>query len=502
MQDNPFAQAEQGRTLGAHRYKQLEPELRQQLLDAQQTLRREARFPVLLIFSGLETAGKGETLARLNEWMDPRWLLNRAYGQPSDEERERPEFWRYWRDLPPRGRIGLFLGGWYHAPLHDYSLGRINATLLDRQLRRIERLETMLAADGALILKFWLHLDRDRQLERLRQLTEDPLQRWRVGIPDWQQWHYHPEFTAAGARILRASHKPHAPWHVIEGWDANYRNLAIGALIRDAIRDRLLHPQAPDPATTVRAPAAGKLPKDSPLCHIASPQALGKVRYRRQLREQQALLSRWHRVAAERGLSTVLVFEGPDAAGKGGAIRRVTAALEPSRYQVLPIAAPSDEERAHHYLWRFWRHLGRAGRFTLFDRSWYGRVLVERVEGLADSAEWSRAYDEINQFESELTGHGMLLIKFWLWIDKDEQLRRFRERDSTPHKRWKLTEEDWRNRERWDDYARAAHDMLMRTDHAPWSIIAANDKHRTRIDILRTLNTRLKETLHQCPANC
>ncbi len=495
MQNNPFAAAERGQTIAAREYRRQEPALQEALLNVQQTLRQVARFPVLLVFSGLETAGKGETLNQLNAWMDPRWLHNCAYGRPSDEERERPEFWRYWRDLPPKGQIGLFLGAWYYPVLHDLSLELVSEAAIKQRLRRIRQFETTLAADGALILKFWLHLDRERQLKRLRQLTEDPLQRWRVGIPDWQQWHYHAEYIAGGAHLIQATDQPAASWHIVEGWDERYRNLTIGKLIDDSIRQRLAATEAgvnPTPAPT------GKLPAKSALRVRTTARKLGKAAYLRQLREQQAELNRWHRVAAERGLSTVLVFEGMDAAGKGGTIRRIVEALEARRYRVLPFAAPTDEESAHHYLWRFWRRLGRAGRFTLFDRSWYGRVLVERVEGLASPEAWNRAYEEINQFEADLTEHGLVLIKFWLQIDASEQLKRFRERQSTPHKHWKLTDADWRNHKRWDDYQLAAHDMLTRTSPkiAPWHIVLANDKRRARIEVIRTINRRLKETLH------
>ena len=205
------------------------------------------------------------------------------------------------------------------------------------------------------------------------------------------------------------------------------------------------------------------------------------------------------RRAAARGLSTIALFEGWDAAGKGGAIRQVTAALDARDYRLIPIGAPTDEELAHHYLWRFMRHLSRAGRITIFDRSWYGRVLVERVEGLASPEEYMRAYPEINYFEEQLVDHGILLAKFWLHISKSEQLRRFRERERTPHKTWKITDEDWRNRQRWDDYELAVNEMVARTStrRAPWVIVEANDKNFARIKVIRTLADRLARALRR-----
>ena len=224
---------------------------------------------------------------------------------------------------------------------------------------------------------------------------------------------------------------------------------------------------------------------------------LPKPDYKKQLQKCQARLNQLHRKALKKKISTILLFEGPDAAGKGGAIRRITAALDARHYQVLPIAAPTDEERAHHYLWRFWRHLSRAGRINIFDRSWYGRVLVERVEGFAAENEWKRAFAEINEFEEQLTEHGILLLKYWVHISKDEQLERFKAREQTPHKRWKLTEEDWRNRERWDDYERAVNDIVEHTSThtAPWVLVEGNDKRFSRIKVISTFCDRLEAML-------
>jgi polyphosphate kinase 2 (PPK2 family) len=225
--------------------------------------------------------------------------------------------------------------------------------------------------------------------------------------------------------------------------------------------------------------------------------SLTKEEYSEKLKKYQARLNLLHRKARSKKISTILVFEGWDAAGKGGAIRRTTAALDARDYQVIPIAAPTDEELAHHYLWRFWRHLGRAGRVTIFDRSWYGRVLVERIEGFAGEKEWRRSYAEINNFERELVEHGIVLLKFWVNITKDEQEARFKARQEISYKRWKLTEEDWRNRERWDDYEIAVNDMVGQTSTriAPWVLVEGNCKRYSRIKVLKTICSRLEERL-------
>jgi len=209
----------------------------------------------------------------------------------------------------------------------------------------------------------------------------------------------------------------------------------------------------------------------------------------KELAEKQARLNLLQRWAIKHGIATVLVLEGWDAAGKGGAIRRVTGSLDARDYQVIPIAAPTDEERAHHYMWRFWRYLSRRGHLTIFDRSWYGRVLVERVEGFATEAEYMRAYGEINHFEEQLVNDGILLLKFWIQISKAEQLRRFKDRSGTSYKRWKITNEDWRNRKRWEDYTVAVNDMVERTSTkiAPWTLVEGNDKNFARLKVLRTL---------------
>jgi AMP-polyphosphate phosphotransferase len=226
---------------------------------------------------------------------------------------------------------------------------------------------------------------------------------------------------------------------------------------------------------------------------------LSDARFKTRLAEQQSRLNQLQRRARQRDVSTIAVFEGWDASGKGGAIRRVTGALDARDYDVIPVAAPTEEERAHHYLWRFWRHLSRAGRLTIFDRSWYGRVLVERVEGFAREDEYMRAYGEINQFEEQLVAHGILMVKFWLHVSKEEQLRRFRDRTRTSYKKWKIGDEDWRNRARWTDYTIAVNDMVARTSTriAPWALIEGNDKNFARVKVLTTLADRLEDRLRK-----
>jgi polyphosphate:AMP phosphotransferase len=423
-----FEAAEVGRKLSKREFKAQVPRLRSELLDAQQQL-GQAAFPVIVLFAGVDTAGKGETVNLLNEWMDPRWIVTRGYMDPSSEELERPRLWRYWRDLPPRGRIALFLSAWYSSPIRNRVAGRITKAEFDVLLDQMAAFEHALADDGAVILKFWMHLSKHAQKQRLKSFEKDPLQRWRVTKEQWKHWCMFEKFVAAADRTIRRTSTDHAPWHIVEGEDEEYRAIVVGTELRDAIRrglERARGDRKP-PRVATRKPQGPPVSiieriaqQFNVLDNLDLSQQLSDKLFKNKLAAQQGRLNLLQRRARQQGVSTIVVLEGWDAAGKGGAIRRVTGALDARDYDVIPVAAPTDEERAHHYLWRFWRHVSRAGRMTIFDRSWYGRVLVERVEGLAKENEYMRAYGEIAHFEEQLVTHGILLVKFWIHISKDE----------------------------------------------------------------------------------
>ena len=490
-------------SMSKEEYKKRLPSLRESLLRVQQDLRTAARSPALILLAGVDSAGRSESANLLNQWMDPRWITTRAWREPSDEERERPEFWRYWRSLPSRGRVGLLLNAWYGPAVRDRIERRCGKTAFASRLDQIAIFEKALADDGAIILKFFLYLDAKSQRKRLKALKKNPLTRWRVTEKEWRALRGHDRVTSAAEEAIRRTSTDAAPWHVVEGVDANYRNFMVGTLIHDALREGMDRASAsrsrPAVARRLRKSGhgAGTGSREGVLGSLDMTQSIEKKLFRYKLEKQQGRLNRLQRRARERGTSMVAVFEGWDAAGKGSALRRVTGALDARDYHVIPIAAPTDEERAHHYLWRFWRHLSRAGELTIFDRSWYGRVLVERVEGFATLEEYQRAFAEINHFEKQLVDRGIVLVKFWLHITKDEQLRRFRERQRTAHKRWKITDEDWRNRRRWNDYERAVTEMVARTStrRVPWVLVEANDKYFARIKVLRTLAARLQRVL-------
>ncbi len=512
-----FEAAEVGSSVDKGEYKNREPVLRQELLEIQQELRDAADFPVIIIFAGVDGGGKGQTVNLLNEWMDPRWIVTCAYNEPTQEEGERPEYWRFWRDLPPKGRIGLFLSSWYSRPVLERVYGKLDLPRFVDCLDRIVAFENAQTEDGVVLLKFWMHLSKTAQKRRLKNLEKDPLTRWRVTERDWKHWNMYDRFIEAAERTIMRTSTGRAPWTIVEGEDFNHRSLTVGGMIRDVIRKRLDEVRREREArdrfrstaaraqsgatgaeeTDMRPPPLASEPGPTVLSNLDMSKHRDKGAYQNQLKELQARLNRLFRATLEKKVTTILVFEGPDAAGKGGAIRRITAPLDARNYQVLPFAAPTDEEQAHHYLWRFWRHLSRAGRLTIYDRSWYGRVLVERVEELVNEMTWRRAYAEINDFEEQLIEHNIVLLKYWVHITKDEQLARFQAREKVPYKRWKLTDEDWRNREKWDGYELAAHDMVQYTStmYAPWTLVEGNDKRFARIKIINTLCNRLETRL-------
>ena len=485
-----FEAYELGRALREREYDAKLPGLRARLLRAQNAL-RSAPFPVMIVVCGTGGAGKGELVHRLNEWLDPRGVATQALSAPSDEERERPEFWRFWRVLPGRGRIGILFGAWYVDPIVQRVYGKSKGSQLDAELNRIADFEQMLATDGALFVKLWLHLPRKHQKKRLKELEKQG----RLAPEDWKHHKRYDEFAAVCERLVRRTDAPHARWHVIEATDRRYRELTALTLLVQALEQQL-KPAKPSQLRVLPLEPIVE-PSRSILANIDLTQRLSDEEYEAQLDEHQSRLSRLAWTLHRKQRSMVLVFEGWDAAGKGSAIRRVTQAMDPRLYRTVGIAAPTDEERAQHYLWRFWRHMPRAGFTTIFDRSWYGRVLVERVEGFAKPAEWGRAYAEINAFEEQLADHGIVLGKFWVHISKEEQLRRFRERQKVALKRFKITGEDWRNRKQWPEYQEAVNEMVARcsTEFAPWKLVAGNDKKFARIEILRTIIERIEMAL-------
>ncbi len=490
-----FETAEIGHKIRKSVFKRREPQLRQRLLELQYQLLEKGQFPVIVVVDGLDGAGKSETFNLFNAWMDPRHIRTLAFGKPTEWDLERPAMWRFWQTLPPRGHIGILVGAWYRDPLNTRVHRGGKRSAFERRLERIRHFERMLVAEGALILKFWFHLSRDAQEKRLEELSASRKTAWRVTREEWRQSRCYDRYIEAAEEMLSGTSTGEAPWEIIDGSDHEYRSLTAGALLEETLSARLdgRRPPAPPEPALLLPP----LDNRTLLKSFDYTRAQDSDTYKKKLTKFQGKLNGIMRGERLDQRSVVIVFEGMDAAGKGSTIRRVTQALDARFYRVIPIAAPTEEERAQPYLWRFWRHAPGRRRTVIFDRSWYGRVLVERVEGFAAEPDWMRAYHEINDFEQQLAEAGTIVVKFWMAITPEEQLRRFRERETTSYKRFKITPDDWRNRKKWPQYELAVNDMVERTstEGAPWNIVASDDKHFSRVEVLKTLVRTLEDSL-------
>jgi polyphosphate:AMP phosphotransferase len=486
-----------GRSVSKEDYKKELPELRSRLLEAQRAL-LTAGISVLIIIEGMDGSGRALVVNRLQEWLDPRGIQTHTFWKPSDEERERPAYWRYWREMPAAGEIAIFLGGWYRDIMTDAIHDNIKENNLDARLTPVNDIEHLLAFDRTLILKFWYHLPQDAQEQRLRIEKSTPDDRYSSSKDAIKG---REKLTLWAERILRTTDMAHAPWFLIEARDTRYRDLATGYSLLKALEKRLAEQK--NQRSEALPPHEPALPQAlsarvTLLDHVDLKANIDKNEYEEKILKRQNELRELTWKAYSLGISIYLVFEGWDAAGKGGTIRRLTSGMDARLYRVIPYGAPSSHELQHHYLWRFWRQVPRAGRVAIFDRSWYGRVLVERVENFCPPAEWQRAYHEINDFEKQLVNGKNLLLKFWLHISPKEQLRRFEDRQNTPWKNYKITPDDWRNREKRPEYELAVNEMILRTstEYAPWHIVANEDKNYGRLEVLDTvcsvLSARIK----------
>jgi AMP-polyphosphate phosphotransferase len=492
-----FESAELKHTIDKKKYLRMVPKLRADLLDVQYDLLEKKAFPVLLLINGVEGAGKGETVKVLHEWMDTRHVHTLALDAPTDEERLRPLMWRFWRALPPKGTIGIMFGNWYTEPITLRADKVIRSAEFDQRLDEINFFEQMLAQEGALILKFWFHISKSQQKKRLKELTKNKDTQWRVTDHERSLHKRYDKFRAVSEHALQRTCSADAPWIIVGGQDERYRNITVGKTLLDYLRQMLAMEKQGRHSRITSAPLRERTDNVDVLRVLKLDQHLQKEEYSRLLEKWQGRLALATRRREFNDRSVILAFEGMDAAGKGGTIRRVTGALDPRQYYVVQTAAPTDEERAQPYLWRFWRYVPRKGGFAVFDRSWYGRVLVERVEDFCTESDWLRAYAEINDFEQQLVTDGAIICKFWLAIGIDEQLRRFKARERTRFKRFKITQEDWRNRKKWPLYETAVCDMVDRTstDIAPWTLVEANNKYFARIKVLSTVCERLEAAL-------
>lgn len=485
-----------GQTLSKDDFRELEAELRPELIRLQREA-REAGIPVVVVIGGVDAAGRTRLVSSMAEWLDPRRIDVHAL-EDLAEERRHPYAWRFWNRLPPAGRMAIFLGSWYTPPIVQRVYRVHSKKRFRRELDRIRRFEELLVQEGVLLQKIWLQISKDEMESRLTRLAAKKRTRFRVSQRDWNHLELYDPFREVSSRALEATSTELAPWKIVDATCRRHRTIEAFRCLKEGLEAGLERAVA---RASEAKPRAQRVPAEVPMDTVVDRLDLGlsldREAYEERKQELSLRLNRLAREVYERRLSAAFVFEGCDAAGKGGAIRRVVRAMHPKIYRVHPTAAPSQEERRYPYLWRFWRALARDGKLTFFDRSWYGRVLVERVEGFCRPEDWERAYAEIREFERQLLDHGMAVVKFWLQISQDEQLRRFEDRAQTPHKRWKITPEDWRNREKWPATKKAVEEMISRTDHpdSPWVLIEAEDKLHARIRVMEVVAETLERLL-------
>ncbi len=461
---------------------------------------KDAGIPVILVFEGMGAAGKGVQINRLIQALDPRGFDVYACDRPTEDEQMRPFLWRYWTKTPAKGRIAVFDRSWYRSVQVDRFDGLTREDRLGDAYQDILSFEKQLCDDGTVIMKFFLYIDKDEQKKRFKKLEGSKETSWRVTEEDWNRNKDFDRYLKMNEEMLEKTDTDYAPWVIIEAVDKDYAALKIVSTVMDRLEYELEHRRPEDEKTAQRQESKTRERfKNGVLSGIDLSKSLTEEEYKTRLKKLQKRLAELHSELYRLRIPVVIGFEGWDAGGKGGAIKRLTSNLDPRGYRVNPTAAPNDIEKVHHYLWRFWNSVPKAGHIAIFDRTWYGRVMVERIEGFCSEAEWRRAYQEINEMESHMANAGAVVLKFWLHIDKDEQERRFRERQANPAKQWKITDEDWRNREKWDQYEEAVNEMLIRTSttYAPWIVVEGNDKRYARVKVLQTVVDALEKKVKE-----
>lgn len=455
---------------------------------------KEKNIPITVVFEGLDAAGKGTMINRMIQSLDPRGFKVFTLGREKEDEAMRPYFWRFFTKIPERGRMHIFDQSWYKG---GYEKDISEKEVLD--------FEQMLTEDGMIIVKFFLMISKEEQKRRLDKLEKNSETSWRVTGQDKENNKNYEKCLKKYDRLLVHTDTANAPWTVVEGTDKLYATCKIISTMVERMERAVKEVTKKEEEKKIIKDTGDEMEKQEEttsfrngvLQGIDLSKTIEHDEYKKKKKElQKRLLTLQNKMYLKR-VPVVLAFEGWDAGGKGGAIKRLTQAMDPRGYEVVPVAAPNDIEKAHHYLWRFWDKIPKAGHMAIFDRTWYGRVLVERIEGFAAEEEWSRAYSEINNMEEQFVNAGYIVLKFWIHIDKEEQERRFHERENTPEKQWKITEEDWRNRAKWDEYEKAVDEMIVRTStaDAPWIVVEGNSKYYARIKVLETVVNALEQRL-------
>lgn len=456
----------------------------------------EKKIPTVIVVEGLDGAGKGEVINKLILPMTPKDFTVYAESRETEEERMHPYFWRFWEKTPEKGKIAIFDGSWYRSVWMDRFAGKTKKRDLPTKFEDINTFEQMLTDDGVLILKFFLYISEDEQKKRFKKRLSSKATSWRVSEEALSRHKKYEKYLEMAEDMLAATDTEYAPWMIVESEQIKYAEVKLMNAVEAAFAERLAAAEK-----AAKPVVNGKFSKKKyvtqTLNQVDPNQEMTFEEYKEKKSELSAEIKLLHSKLYQARIPVVLCFEGWDAAGKGGAIHRLTNALDPRGYKVNPVSAPNDIEKAHHYLWRFWTKVPKDGHIAIFDRSWYGRVMVERIEGFCSENEWQRAYREMNQMEKQFAEHGAIVLKFWLQIDKDEQERRFNERQNNPDKSWKITDEDFRNREKWALYEQAVDEMLMKTstNYAPWIIVEGNNKYYARIKVLETVAVALRERL-------
>jgi polyphosphate:AMP phosphotransferase len=478
-------------------YKMQKEALQEKISELQREI-KEKGIPVLIVFEGWGASGKGTLINELIQPLDPRGFTVYTTNTLNEDERLRPFLWRYWIKTPSRGRIAIFDKSWYRRVHVDRMDSGIHGEELRASFQDIKSFEQQLSEDGCVIIKFFLHISKKEQKERFKKLEGNESTSWRVTDSDWKHNEQYEDYIKIVEEMINETHREHAPWVAVESEDKRYAAIKIFKHVIERMEEAL---RKANTQIEIEDTSSDKKEKEKDkiiiLDKIDLSKTLDKEQYKKKIKEYQKEIRFLEHEAYRKRLPVIILYEGWDAAGKGGNIKRLTEEMDPRGYEVIPVAAPSYIEKSHHYLWRFWKEVPKAGHIAIFDRSWYGRVMVERIEGFCSENEWKRAYREINEMESQLTNFGTAVIKFWMHIDKAEQLRRFEERKIDPRKQWKITDEDWRNRDKWDQYEEAVNEMLVKTDtyYAPWHIIESNDKYYARIKVLETVIEVLKNKL-------
>ena len=452
-----------------------------------QRLAREANKPIIVVFEGWDTTCMNKAVNDYIRCLDPRGFDLYPMDEPSEEERSRPFMWRFFVKTPVNGRFAIFDRSWYSRTMAERVEGKKGSNVPLKPLEEINDLERQLTADHCTIIKFFLHMSKKEHRKRLEKEEKGNSKRCIVTKDGLDHHRDYEKYLPVVEDILSKTDTPNAPWTIIESENDNYALMRILSVSIDVIKAAVEKKNAVE---LTPLPDETRYPfGTTTLKNLDLSMSIPANEYKETLNKQQQRLGMLQCKLFKEKIPLIVAFEGWDAAGKGGNILRLTENLDPRGYRVVPISAPNDNELGHHYLWRCYTKFPEAGHIAIFDRTWYGRVLVERVENITQPADWRRAYTEINETEEMLVDAGAVVVKIWLQIDKETQLKRFQERENDELKRWKISPEDWRNREKWDQYELAVEEMLMRTStrKAPWTVVESNDKYYSRIKVLKTV---------------